>query len=461
MPNNELNQAEGAVAEPSLLFRLAVSAVIVLTLSLGLIGLVVDQAFRAAERTALQERLDSNLFIVLAGLEVDASGTVQWTGNLGQSLLAQPGSGIYAGAFTEQTSWLSPSTINVPVDRLMDLPDLSRGAQSTIEPSQDDDFFVYQMGFGWETEAGQIIDLNVWAAEDRMRMEQTAAAFRGDLWRWLLLAGCVMLLAQLAMMALPIRVLRKVANEVRAVESGAQQRLSGQYPRELKPLTDNLNALMQTERANTEQYQSALGDLAHSLKTPLAVINAQLDDIDRNDAFIIRQTVNQMQHRIRHELDRAARSGRRTMLPMLEVRPVALRMIESLQKLYPDHAFRLECPQGLSANVAERDLIELIGNLLENAAKYSNGAAILHLQSASAGPRRNGLCLIVDDDGPGLVPSEFERMLQRGIRGDQRSEGQGLGLAIVERIVSSYQGTIVAKDSPLGGLRVIAELHPE
>lgn len=461
MSNNEPSQIAQTASEPSLLFRLAVSALIVLSLSLGLIGFVVDHAFRAAERTALQERLDSNLFIVLAGLEVDASGNVQWTGNLGQSLLAQPGSGIYAGAFTEQSSWLSPSTINVSIDRLMDLPDLARGAQSTAEPGEDNGFFIYQMGFGWETEAGEIIDLNVWAAEDRIRLEQTASAFRGDLWRWLLLAGIVMLLAQLAMMALPMRVLRKVAGEVRAVEAGRQQRLKGQYPRELKPLTDNLNALMETERANTEQYQSALGDLAHSLKTPLAVINARLDDMDRDDAVTIRQTVNQMQHRIRHELDRAARSGRRTMLPMLEIRPVALRMIESLQKLYPDHTFHLECPEDLRANVAERDLIEIIGNLLENAAKYSDGTAILRLHSAQAGPRRNGLCLIVDDDGPGLMPAEFDRMLQRGIRGDQRSEGQGLGLAIVERIVSSYQGTITAKDSPLGGLRVIVELRPE
>ena len=449
------------VSEPSLLFRLAISALLVLALSLGLIGFAVDHAFRAAERTALQERLDSNLFIVLAGLEVGPGGDVQWTGNLGESLLAQPGSGIYAGAFTEQASWLSPSTIDAPVDRLLQLPDLARGAQSIMEPGENDDFFVYQMGFGWETEAGEIIDLNVWAAEDRLRTEQTAAAFRGDLWRWLLLAGAVMLMAQLVMMALPIRVLRKVAGEVRAVESGRQQRLTGQYPRELKPLTDNLNALMETERANTQQYQSALGDLAHSLKTPLAVINAQLDDMPRSNAMEIRQTVTEMQHRIRHELDRAARSGRRTMLPMLEIKPVAQRMIESLRKLYPNQSFQLECPADLVANVAERDLIEVIGNLLDNAAKYSGGLAILRLHSAPAGPRRNGLCLIVDDDGPGLVQEEFERMLQRGIRGDQRSEGQGLGLAIVERIVSSYQGRIEAQNSPLGGLRVIAEFRPE
>ncbi|MEM7055219.1 MAG: hypothetical protein AAF446_11860 [Pseudomonadota bacterium] len=249
---------------PSLLFRLTISALIVLTLSLGLIGFTVDHAFRATERTALQERLDANLFIVLAGLEITANGTVQWTGNLGESLLGQPASGMYAGAFTEQSSWLSPSTINASIDGLTELPDLARGVQSATEPSEDEYFFVYQMGFGWETEAGEIIDLNVWAAEDRSRLEQTSTAFRGNLWRWLMLAGAVLLLAQLVMMSLPIRVLRKVAAEVRAVESGKRQRLTDHYPRELKPLTDNLNALMETERANTEQYELALGDLAHS-----------------------------------------------------------------------------------------------------------------------------------------------------------------------------------------------------
>ena len=149
------------------------------------------------------------------------------------------------------------------------------------------------------------------------------------------------------------------------------------------------------------------------------------------------------------------------MLPVLEIKPIALRMMDSLQKLYPDQSFELECTEPLSANVAERDVIEIIGNLLENAAKYSAGVCVLRLQPAPAGPRRNGLRIIVDDDGPGLAQSEFERMLQRGMRGDQRAEGQGLGLAIVQRIVSSYQGSIEADRSPLGGLRVVVVLQPE
>ena len=441
--------------------RLSVYALIVLTLSLGLIGFTVDQAFRAAERTALQERLDSNLFIVLAGLEVDTDAGVRWTGNLGQSLLAQPGSGLYAGAFTEHSAWLSPSTLNAGIDGLSELPSLERGAESSSEPDESEDYFVYQMGFGWETQDGDIIDLNVWAAEDRQRIEQASAAFRANLWRWLVLAGAVLLLAQLIMMSLPIRVLRKVAVEVRALESGEQQRLHGQYPRELKPLTDNLNALMETERDNTEQYQRALGDLAHSLKTPLAVINARLDELDTQQAEPIRQTVVEMQHRIRYELDQAARSGRRTMVPSLVIHPLAQRVVESFGKLYPDHSFQFECPEDLHANVTERDLLELIGNLLENAAKYAHGQVELKLKSVPTASRRSGLRVVVDDNGRGLSAGEFERLLQRGLRGDQRAEGQGLGLAIVERIVSSYQGTIEAAKSPLGGLRVIAELRPE
>ena len=461
MSIDENHRSRSSHAGPSLLLRLAATAVMVITLSLGLIGFAVDQAFRAAERTSLQERLDSNLFILLAGLEVGSDGSVVWNGNLGESLLAQPASGLYAGAFTSQSAWLSPSTLNVSIDRLTERDSLARGEELKIEPDQDDDYFIYQRGFGWETETGEVVELNVWAAEDRIRTEQTAAAFRGDLWRWLVIAGGVMLIAQLVMLSFPIHVLRKVAHEVRSIESGNRERLSGQYPRELKPLTDNLNALMQTERANTEQYQSALGDLAHSLKTPLAVINTQLDDLDAQSADPIRQTVTEMQRRIRHELDRAARSGRRTMLPLLQVRSVVQRVIESLQKLYPDHAFRLECPQDLSANIAERDLIELVGNLFENAAKYSNGESSLTIKPAPAGPRRMGLDLIFDDDGPGISKDAFENLLQRGIRGDERAEGQGLGLAIVDRIIASYQGSIDAETSPLGGLRLVVTLRPE
>jgi len=442
----------------SLLLRLSLSALLVVLLALGLIGLSVDRAFRAAEQSALRERLESAAFAVLAGLEVEASGAVAWAGAPAESLLTQPESGLYAGVYTDRDSWVSPSTVGVdiPVEDLS----VARGAERFHNAGAGQSWYVYRLGLGWETEAGEIVDLAVWAAEDGARLEQAMATFRGDLWRWLALAALVLLIAQFLLLFQPLQVLRRVAGEIGEIETGRRQQLSERYPRELTPLTENLNALLATERANAEQYSRALGDLAHSLKTPLAVLNSQLDAGESIGRAELREAVAQMQGRIRAELDRAARSGRRTMLPSLAVAPLAERVVNSLRKLYPEVRFALHAEPSLRANIAERDLMEILGNLLENAAKYGRGEVQATLEAHSTSRRRSGLAVTVDDDGPGLDASRFAEMLKRGVRGDEIAEGQGLGLSIVQRIVENYHGSIRGGASALGGLRVEVELKP-
>lgn len=443
---------------PSLLLRLSLSALVVVLLALGLIGLSVDRAFRAAEESALRERLESAVFAVLAGLEVDSEGVVEWAGAPADSLLTQPESGLYAGVYTGEDAWLSPSTLGVEMP-IEEIP-VARGSDRFEVSEPGHPWYVYRLGLGWETGAGEVVELTVWAAEDRARLEQAMASFRGDLWRWLGLAALVLGFAQLALLFQPLQILRRVAAEVGEIETGAREQLGGRYPRELTPLTENLNALLKTERANAEQYSRALGDLAHSLKTPLAVLNSQLDAGQAVGSAELREAVGQMQARIRSELDRAARSGRRTMLPPLSVAPAADRVVRTLRKLYPDVQFESRVPASLRANVAERDLLEILGNLLENAAKYGHGQVQAGFEAHSFSGRRSGLRITIDDDGPGLDEQRFVEMLKRGARGDEIAEGQGLGLSIVQRIVESYNGRIRSGTSPLGGLRVEVELKP-
>src|SRR6056297_2355371 len=443
---------------PSLLVRLSFSALLVVLLAMALIGLSVDRAYRAAEQTALRERLESAVFAVLAGLEVDPGGRLAWEGAPADSRLTQPQSGLYAGVHADDDAWYSPSTIGIAIP--VTARTMPRGGERFETPEDNLPWYVYRIGLGWETADGEIVDLSVWAAEEPARIAQSMASFRGDLWRWLGLAAGVLLVAQLALLFQPLQILRHVAGEVRDIEGGRREQISGRYPRELTPLTENLNALLKTERANVEQYHRALGDLAHSLKTPLAVINSQLDAGRPPDAEELAEAIGQMQARIRVELDRAARSGRRTMLPPLAVAGPVERVTRTLRKLYPDVRFEARVSPSLNANVAERDLLEVLGNLLENAAKYGRNQVRISADSHSPTTRRSGLKLTVDDDGPGLDAEAFRAMLQRGVRGDERAEGQGLGLSIVQRIVESYHGEIRASNSPLGGLRVEVELKP-
>ena len=203
---------------PSLLIRLSLSALLVVLLAMILIGLSVDRAYRAAEQTALRERLEAAVFAVLAGLEVDSAGRLAWEGAPADSRLTQPQSGLYAGVFSGDEAWFSPSSIGVeiPVSRRV----VPRGGERFETPSVELPWYVYRIGLGWETANGEIVDLSVWAAEDPARIEQSLASFRGDLWRWLGLAALVLLIAQLVLLFQPLQILRRVAAEVREIESG-------------------------------------------------------------------------------------------------------------------------------------------------------------------------------------------------------------------------------------------------
>lgn len=443
---------------PSLLVRLTLTALAIVIVALSLIGLAVDRAFVAAEREAQRERLEAVAVSILSGLEVGADGSLSWMGVTADVLPMQPATGLYAGAFTSTDRWLSPSTVGlaVPVQR----GEVRRGDADFRIAEEQDEWTVYRLGLGWELDDGKLIDLEVWSAEDARRVAGAMAAFRQDLWRWLGIVAGVLLLAQTLLLAQPLLVLRRVAGEVSELESGTREQLTARYPRELEPLTENLNALMRTERANAERTRQALGDLAHSLKTPIAVLQAQSDSDTGVDADELRETVALMQTRIRSELDRAARSARRTMLPALEIAPHAQRLIRTLEKLYPDVRFTLECEHDLTAHVAERDLNEVLGNLLDNAAKYGGRRVALGLASVPSEGRRDGLRVRVEDDGPGIESQRFEGLLQRGVRGDERADGHGLGLAIVHRVVESYEGHLRSGRSALGGLRVELELRP-
>jgi len=443
----------------SLLFRLSASALVVVLLALGLIGLAVDRAFLASEQAALRERLSGTVLTVLSGLEVSESGALGWAGVPGESPLTRPQSGLYAGVVGSAESWFSPSTLGAPAPAVEPLP--RRGSEDWLEPSAERDMYLYRLALGWELADGRILDLTAWAAEDAERLQSNMHQFRVDLWRWLGLAAIVLLIAQLALLAQPLLVLRRVTAELRSIETGERQQLTGRYPRELAPLTENLNALLAPERANAERYSRALGDLAHSLKTPLAILQAQVEDSARLSVTDLRDTVAQMQVRIRTELDRAALSARRTMLVPVEVRPQAERLCRSLGKLYPAVDFELDCHDGLRAAVDPRDLTEVLGNLLENAAKYGGGQVLLRLEQARSSGRRPGLMIEVEDNGTGVPAEHFEQLLQRGGRGDERGEGQGLGLAIVQRIADSYHGRIESGPAALGGLSIRVRLLPE
>ena len=446
---------------PSLALRLVLSAGIALMVALALVGLAVDRGFRSAAEGALEERLTATVFLLLATIDLDAEAQPLVSEALAEPRLEQPGSGLYAGAMTPAGSWQSAShygVIEPPRARLVE-----RGQTLFRGPEVVGNYYVYAIGLGWEQPGGEIVDLTLWAAENPARLGTEVAAFRVDLWRWLILAAVLVIGAQLLLLVLFLKPLRQVAQEVRDIEAGDRQNLSGSYPRELQPLTANLNALLATERDNARHYRQALADLAHALKTPLAVMRARIESAGEAGADAQIEEMERMDQLIRRQLERAARSTRRTLNQPVVVLPIVQRLADSLERLYrePPVVIEVDGKPGLSARVDERDLMELIGNLMDNACKYGAHRVRVTVLAGRAGTRENGVELLIEDNGPGIERAAWAELLERGMRGDERREGQGLGLSISWQLVEAYGGELaLERSNELGGAAIRLSFPP-
>ncbi len=444
-------------ARLSLLVRLLLGAGLALLLALALVGLAVDRAFQGAAEAAMKERLEAVVYLILTTVEVDSEGEPQVAEALAEPRLNQPGSGLFGGAITPYGAWESPSLYGVtpkPSARVIE-----RGSELFRGTEVGGTWNVFAIGLGWEQDDGEIIDLTIWAAENPNRQAMTLAGFRRDLWQWLGLAAALIIGAQFVILVLLLRPLRQVAHEVREVEAGERDAITGRYPRELMPLTGNLNALLASERDNARRYRHALSDLAHALKTPVAVLRARLESSQHPERVELSDSLVDMEQLIRRQLERAARSTRQTIHKPVAVVPILSRLADSLMRLHAADGLQVEVngDERIRVRMDERDLWELCGNLMENAAKYGRGRMRVSADVYRDGSRRRGIEILVEDNGPGIADDEMPEFLERGRRGDERRDGQGLGLSICRELVEDRGGRMELAESALGGaaIRVI------
>jgi two-component system sensor histidine kinase PhoQ len=449
----------------SLRFRLILLATLVLVVALGLVGAALNSANYRSAVSSLQARMESYVYLVLAAVEMDESGALQVQDELGDPRLSQPGSGIYVHVHGSGQQWNSPSALGLS---LPELPEAAAGQVLFREPAGEQQYFSLQFGVAWELEDGSVRPVTVSVLVDAGEIEQQTRAFRLGLWRSLGTAGVILVLAQLLMLFLGFRPLRQVARDVGRIESGQAPKLEGNYPRELEPLARNVNRLLETEKSNQQRIRNALDSLAHSLKTPLAVIQAGLELHGGEAAKPMRNAADEMHHLIATRLERARASARRTLAEPVKVRPQVKRVLDSLQKVYSHKMIQAELTmdENLLFFGEQRDLLELAGNMLDNAFKYGSGKVRVSAGSIEPEATRTGLWLCVEDDGAGIDKSQWKRLLQRGARGDERASkqggekvgGHGLGLAIVTELVAAYGGEVSIGRSALGGAMLRVEI---
>jgi two-component system sensor histidine kinase PhoQ len=259
---------------------------------------------------------------------------------------------------------------------------------------------------------------------------------------------------------------RKMTAELKQVQQGNIARMNELYPRELSPLADSINAFIESERENLERQRNILADLAHSLKTPLAVLRTRLD-ADTNDDDLrqdLDEQLKRMNDIVGYQLSRAASASHKLFAAPLPIEGDAEDIVRGLEKVYAAKGVLCEFEIAPEARFyGERgDLQELLGNLLENAFKWARSRVLLTVRVGDTGTnRRPGLVTMVEDDGPGIPQDRIALVLQRGVRGDERVQGHGIGLAIVQDIVRSYRGELeVSESEELGGAKFKVTLPP-
>ncbi len=433
----------------SLHLRLILASTLVLAAFLGLTGVALERAFREAVLANAQERMQAEIYGLLAAAHIDDDGHLRMPERLPEGRYSTPGSGLYAlitnsaGRVLWRSDSLQGITIHIPQ------PPLPGDAlfQERVPMAGGGEVMLLAFGVTWEWGEERFLELAFYVAESRQPLEAELAGFRRNLWGLLGLVALVLLAVQGLILRWGLAPLREVAQELGEVEAGRRQRLSGSYPRELLPLTSDINQLLQSSQERITRYRHTLADLAHSLKTPLAVLRTGLEE--RHTPPELLEQLERIDHTIEYQLKRAATAGGSLVVTPIDPERTARRLVAALDKVYHEKEvrFALEIPPGIRVHLEEGDLNEILGNLLDNASKWCRKRVRLRIT-----PGEEGLVIEVEDDGPG-VPAELQQaILHRGVRADEINEGQGLGLAVVREIVEDVLGgRIEIGSSELGG----------
>ncbi|MEO8923633.1 MAG: histidine kinase, partial [Caldimonas sp.] len=334
-------------------------------------GWAVQRAHAESVRTARLAQLQSTVYLLLAGAELDASGTLVMPPSFPEPRLSLPSSGLYANIVNvaRKEEWRSPSTVGLSPPFLRDVA-VGQWRSETLS-ARGRDYLAIGYGVNWAVRA-QATPLVLSVVEDMAQLDREIDVFERTLWTWLGGAAALLLLSQTLLLEWGLAPLRRVAQEIRRIEHGEQGEVEGRYPPEITALTSNLNTLIKQERLRQTRYREALSFLAHSLKTPLTVLRTALGE-PAQLAAVVTQEVARMDDIVQHQLGRAAASGSSRFATYLALAPVLSRISNSLAKVYVDKGlvFALDCPPALSWRMDEGDAFEMLGNVMDNAAKWA------------------------------------------------------------------------------------------
>jgi signal transduction histidine kinase len=447
----------------SLAFRLFASAAAWTLVALPITAFLLLSLYREAVERNFDARLNVYLTSLIASTTSEGAKTPTAPASLGAPVFTIPFSGWYWQIKPldgpDQPLFVSDSLL----DQQLKLP-----SQENVSPDQTLTRRAYAPGP--QDQRLRVVEREIRpagpnsapysyaVAGDAAEIERDLAEFRTMLIAALGVLGLGLVVATLFQVRFGLAPLRAIRHDLAAIRSGDEEQLEGELPSEIRPLQQELNALIQSNRDIVERARTHVGNLAHALKTPLSVITNEAREKDGPLAGKVIEQAELMRTQITHHLDRArvaARSG--AIGDITDVDGVLKGLKRALDRIYEGRALELDVrsDRGLKFQGEKQDFEEMVGNLLDNACKWAKSKVCV---SASRADGAGNFEVLVDDDGPGLTEAERVKVVERGQRLDETKPGSGLGLSIVADLAHLYRGRFELEPSPQGGLRARLQL---
>ncbi len=412
-------------------------------------GIALDRALTNLVSRQFDDELERSLTAMIASVEIDPLGEVFFNRPLGDQRFLEPNSGFYWQIIGEG---MPPYASRSLWDERLVLE-----AKEPVEP-------VFYNSDQLEGDRLRMVQRSVQVPGSAVKWQFVVAGSRAELdaqlrrirliliWSFAIL-GIGLFLMAMAQTWYGLGPLRRIRRAIAQIRSAGSNRVTDPLPLEVQPMVEELNALLAHSERQAEEARTHAGNLAHALKTPLTVLTNAASARDPDLAELALREAANMRRQVDHHLARARAVGRRAVgLSRAQVMASAEGVVRAVERLYPDVRFDITGNRTVEVTVEPQDLDEILGNLIENAAKYGGGSVFVTVDAVADSP----LCAIwIEDDGAGIPEELRGKLFSRGARLDTEKPGTGLGLAIVRDVAEIYGGSVeLAESEDLGGLLV-------
>jgi signal transduction histidine kinase len=440
MPNNKRT----LLKRLSLKSRLVLAAIVWLTAMVIAAGVSVPTQVFNYMVDDTKSQLSIYMDEIAASLEADEKGALTLTTNLSDPRFNRPYSGLYWSARTDADLLRSRSLWDQKIEA-------KKGIKKEYFGAREEKLIYLKTTLYYPDFDGPI---EVLVGIDEQPIENTVRDLMSQLWIILALLYFGVLAVIMLQVQWSLHPLTKMHKELSQLRSGDKKQLEEDYPKEVAPVVSDLNALVFHYQELLERARHHAGNLSHALKTPLSVLKNEIHNFDSETQKLLQPPVDQIQSQIDYHLGRARMAGSKNILavranPSERVDAISM----AFDKVYASREIALinELDSDVEVAVDKTDLDEMVGNLLENAYKWSSSIIRVHSQQSKEGD----IDIIIEDDGPGIPDDKIQQAVKRGVRLDETTPGTGLGLNIVSEMAHSYRGKLTLSSSSMGGLKAV------